>query len=159
MGAPITASCSFPSHRTQPLSRPRNPKHIGCLCVDTPAEGRTVTTCFERSSRRSSRGNTDMHLNDESPTACDCRVVRCLLWWLHARQLEDADDAIVEGHISGISSRISGIVVAVYVDQNDFVKAGEDLVDLDPRDYQVSLDSPKPGASCSWKGRTSRPRL
>src|SRR5215469_11086081 len=69
MGAPITASGSFPSHRTQPLSRTRNPKHIGCLYVDTPAEGRTVPTCLERSSRRSSRGNTDMHLNDESPTA------------------------------------------------------------------------------------------
>src|SRR6266567_5819584 len=64
-------------------------------------------------------------------------VVIGVLWWLHSRQFEDTDDAQVDGHTSGIATRISGSVVAVYVEENQFVKAGEVLVDLDPRDYKV----------------------
>lgn len=61
-------------------------------------------------------------------------------WWLYARQFENTDDAIVDAHISGVASRISGTVVAVYVDQNQPVKAGQVLADLDPRDYQVAVE-------------------
>ena len=46
-------------------------------------------------------------------------------WWLHARNFESTDDATVDGHISGIASRISGTVAAVYVEENQFVRAGE----------------------------------
>ena len=63
-----------------------------------------------------------------------------LLWWLHARKFENTDDATVDGHISGIAARVAGTVLAVYVDQNDFVKAGQVVVDLDPRDFQVALE-------------------
>src|SRR5262249_4851285 len=38
-----------------------------------------------------------------------------LLWWLHARQFESTDDAIVDGHISGVAARISGTVTGVYL--------------------------------------------
>jgi membrane fusion protein, multidrug efflux system len=63
-----------------------------------------------------------------------------VLWWLHSRHFEDTDDAQIDGHTSGIATRISGSVVAVYVEENQFVKAGEVLVDLDPRDYKVALE-------------------
>lgn len=63
-----------------------------------------------------------------------------LLYWLHARQFESTDDAQVDAHLNPISSRIDGTVTHVYVDDNQIVKAGDPLVDLDPRDYQVSLD-------------------
>jgi membrane fusion protein (multidrug efflux system) len=63
-----------------------------------------------------------------------------LLWWLHGRHFEDTDDAQVDGHTSGIAARIPGNVVAVYVDENQFVKAGEVLVDLDPRDNKVAVE-------------------
>ena len=62
------------------------------------------------------------------------------IWWLYARQFENTDDATVDGHTSGISSRIAGIVVAVYEEEDQFVKAAQVVVDLDPRDYQVALD-------------------
>ncbi|HLK20247.1 MAG TPA: HlyD family secretion protein [Bryobacteraceae bacterium] len=63
-----------------------------------------------------------------------------VIWWLHSRQFEDTDDAQVDGHTSGIAARVAGNVVAVYVDENQFVKAGEVLVDLDPRDYKVAVE-------------------
>lgn len=63
-----------------------------------------------------------------------------LLYWLHARHFESTDDAEVDAHLVPVSARIDGTIARVYVDDNQVVKAGEPLVDLDPRDYQVALD-------------------
>lgn len=62
------------------------------------------------------------------------------LYWLHARNFESTDDAEVEAHLNPISARIDGTITKVYVDDNQTVKAGDPLVDLDPRDFQVALD-------------------
>jgi membrane fusion protein (multidrug efflux system) len=67
-------------------------------------------------------------------------AVAGLLYWLHARQFESTDDAQVDAHLNPISSRIDGMITKVYVDDNQMVKTGDPLVDLDPRDYQVALD-------------------
>jgi membrane fusion protein, multidrug efflux system len=50
------------------------------------------------------------------------------------------DDAYVDGSIGLISSRISGTVVKVFVENNWRVKAGDTLLELDPSDYQVQVD-------------------
>ena len=63
-----------------------------------------------------------------------------LLFWMHSRQFETTDDAQVDGHMNPIAARIDGNVVRVYVENNQSVKTGDPLIDLDPRDYQVSLD-------------------
>lgn len=62
------------------------------------------------------------------------------LYWMHARQFETTDDAQVEAHLNPISARIDGTITRVYVDDNQTVRVGDPLVDLDPRDYQVALD-------------------
>jgi membrane fusion protein (multidrug efflux system) len=49
------------------------------------------------------------------------------------------DDAEVGAHINAVTSRINGTVVGVYAEDNQFVKAGQTLVDIDPRDYKVAL--------------------
>ena len=46
----------------------------------------------------------------------------------------------MDGHLNGITSRIDGEVKAVYVEENQSVQAGQLLVELDPRDYQVALE-------------------
>jgi membrane fusion protein, multidrug efflux system len=53
---------------------------------------------------------------------------------------EDTDDAQVDGHLMPISARITGYVTNVNVDDNQIVKAGDVLVQIDPKDYQVALD-------------------
>jgi membrane fusion protein (multidrug efflux system) len=63
-----------------------------------------------------------------------------LFYWLHTRQFETTDDAQVDGHLNAISSRVDGTITRVYVEDNQLVKAGDPLVDLDPRDFQVALD-------------------
>jgi membrane fusion protein, multidrug efflux system len=49
------------------------------------------------------------------------------------------DDAYVDGSVSLVSSRIPGTVAKVYVLENWRVKAGDLLLTLDPRDYQVRV--------------------
>ena len=63
-----------------------------------------------------------------------------LVWWLNARHYEDTDDAQVDGHISGVAARIAGTVTGVYVEEDQFVSAGQVIVDLDPHDYQVAVE-------------------
>ncbi len=53
---------------------------------------------------------------------------------------ESTDDAQVDGHVIPISPRISGTIQEVLVNDNQPVRAGQDLVRLDPADYKVSLD-------------------
>jgi membrane fusion protein (multidrug efflux system) len=71
-------------------------------------------------------------------------VVLCLisggyLVWLHLSKFESTDDAQVDGQIYAISARISGHVIEVKVDDEQQVKAGDVLVVLDPKDYEVAV--------------------
>lgn len=67
-------------------------------------------------------------------------AVAATLYWLHSRQFESTDDAQVDAHLNNITSRIDGTITNVYVDDNQTVKAGQSLVELDERDYKVALD-------------------
>src|SRR5437588_11997951 len=59
--------------------------------------------------------------------------------WRHFNAYESTDDAQIDGHINAISARISGNVVEVLTDDEKYVKAGDVLVRIDPRDYQVAV--------------------
>jgi len=62
------------------------------------------------------------------------------IWW-HSTYTEDTDDAQVNGHLIQVSSRIGGQVLKVYVDENQLVKAGDTIAELDPADYRVAVDN------------------
>jgi len=49
------------------------------------------------------------------------------------------DDAVVDGHIAEINARVAGTVRAVFVEENQAVKKGQAILELDPRDYQVAV--------------------
>jgi len=59
--------------------------------------------------------------------------------WHYYSVRESTDDAQIDGHIDPLSSRVSGTVLRVLHDDNEVVSAGELLVELDPKDYQVAL--------------------
>lgn len=59
--------------------------------------------------------------------------------WRYLGTYESTDDSQVDGHIHAISARISGYVSKVLVEDEQFVKAGDPLVIIDPRDYQVAV--------------------
>lgn len=61
--------------------------------------------------------------------------------WEHLSSYESTDDAQVDGHLNPISTRVSGHVTKLLVADNQYVDAGTPLIQIDPADYQVSLDS------------------
>lgn len=63
-----------------------------------------------------------------------------VLYWNYAATYESTDDAQVGAHLNGISARIAGTVTGIHADENQFVKAGQLVAELDPSDYQVALD-------------------
>ena len=63
--------------------------------------------------------------------------------WKRAQEVESTDDAQVDGQIYAISSRISGHVSEVMIEDHQVVKAGDVLVKLDPKDYEVALAKAK----------------
>ena len=53
---------------------------------------------------------------------------------------QDTDDAQVQGHVMQLSARINGQVSEVKVIEGQLVHAGDILIVLDPKDYQVAVD-------------------
>ncbi len=66
-------------------------------------------------------------------------MVFAVSYWFYWRNHEDTDDAFIDTHIIQISTKIEGQAFKVYVDDNQTVKEGEPLVDIDPVDYEVKL--------------------
>ena len=59
--------------------------------------------------------------------------------WLHSRVWVGTDDAFLEAHVQQVSSRIAARVDTVPVRDNEVVKAGQLLVQLDDRDLKVAV--------------------
>jgi membrane fusion protein, multidrug efflux system len=62
-----------------------------------------------------------------------------------ALKTESTDDAYVDGHVTFVAPRVSGQVVRVLVDDNNRVRTGELLVQLDKEPYQVKVDIARAG--------------
>jgi membrane fusion protein (multidrug efflux system) len=58
---------------------------------------------------------------------------------LHAAHYEETDDAYVSGHLYQISPQINDQVLAVPVNDNQLVKAGDVLVRLDPLQFTLAV--------------------
>lgn len=61
-------------------------------------------------------------------------------WWLQASRYETTDDAFIDTHMVRVSPQIAGRVSHVLVDDNQDVKVGELLIEIDPADVQAKLD-------------------
>ncbi|WP_237478387.1 HlyD family secretion protein [Lichenibacterium dinghuense] len=63
--------------------------------------------------------------------------------WIIFRPRPDVwtDDAYVRVHYTTVAPRVSGQIASVPVEDNQVVKAGDLLAEIDPRDYQTALDA------------------
>src|SRR6202161_2383246 len=59
--------------------------------------------------------------------------------WKYLNTYETTDDAQIDGHINAVSGRINGNVIEVLAEDEQIVKAGDVLVRIDPRDYEVAV--------------------
>jgi membrane fusion protein (multidrug efflux system) len=67
-------------------------------------------------------------------------VVGGVFLWRYLSSYESTDDAQVDVHLYPVSARISGYVIKVNVDDNQYVQKGTVLVEIDPKDYEVAVE-------------------
>jgi len=60
--------------------------------------------------------------------------------WYHSTHYVETENAYIAGHVTPLSSRISGVVTAVLVEDNQIVKAGDVIAELDPADQRVKVE-------------------
>jgi len=66
-------------------------------------------------------------------------LVAGLFLWRYLSSYESTDDAQADVHLYPVSARVSGYVVRVNVDDNQWVEKGTVLVEIDPKDYEVAV--------------------
>jgi membrane fusion protein, multidrug efflux system len=66
-------------------------------------------------------------------------VVAGVYLWRYFNTYESTDDAQIDGHINAVSARVTGNVIAITAEDEQLVNAGDVLVKLDPRDYEVAV--------------------
>ena len=74
-------------------------------------------------------------------------LLAALVWggktFFESRGRESTDDAFIEAHVMQVSPKISEKVLRVHVDDNQLVKRGDLLVELDPRDTEALVKQAK----------------
>ena len=65
-------------------------------------------------------------------------AVAVFFLWRYLGSYESTDDAQIDGHVNSVSARISGHVVKLNVEDNQYVEKGTVLVEIDPADYDVA---------------------
>ena len=66
-------------------------------------------------------------------------IVAGILYYLHARNYENTDDAFIDGRPVSISPEVTGNLVAVPVTDNQIVQPGDVLARIDDRDYTAAV--------------------
>ncbi|HIJ80561.1 MAG TPA: HlyD family secretion protein [Desulfuromonadales bacterium] len=66
-------------------------------------------------------------------------------WFIRSQTHIETDNAFVDAHVLAVSSRVPGTVTAVHVRDNQQVKKGDLLVEIDQRDYQMQVDQASAG--------------
>jgi membrane fusion protein (multidrug efflux system) len=59
--------------------------------------------------------------------------------WRYLGSYESTDDAQIDGHVNSVSARVSGHVLKLNVQDNQYVEKGTVLVEIDPADYEVAV--------------------
>ena len=78
-----------------------------------------------------------------------------MLYAAAARRYESTDDAFVEGHVTRISPRVQGTALRVVVDDNQQVRKGDLLVEIDPADFQARLSEARAALQAAVAKRDS----
>lgn len=66
-----------------------------------------------------------------------------LFYAVHTVYYKSTDDAFIEGHVITVAPRVSGPVLKLNIEDNQDVKKGDLLLEIDPNDYQAKLKETK----------------
>ena len=77
-------------------------------------------------------------------------------YYVYSLSYESTDDAFVDGHVIPVSCRVPGHVAKVYVTDNQWVRQGDLIAELDPRDFEARLAGAEAALSTARAGQKSR---
>jgi membrane fusion protein (multidrug efflux system) len=81
-----------------------------------------------------------------------------LYYWWSTRNLESTDDAFTDGRAITIAPQVAGQVISLDVNDNQFLKQGQALIHIDPRQYKNSRDQAE-GALATAKAQYAGQQL
>jgi membrane fusion protein (multidrug efflux system) len=62
-------------------------------------------------------------------------------WWIHGLSRISTDNAFVEAHLHSVAAKVAGRVEAVAVQDNQFVRKGDLLYEIEPADYLLKVEA------------------
>ncbi len=100
----------------------------------TPDAGKEAPVKPAPAYRKSKRGRNILIL-----VAVAAVAVAGVFLWRYLSSYESTDDAQVDVHLYPVSARVSGYVMKVDVNDNQWVEKGTVLVEIDPKDFEVAV--------------------
>jgi len=67
-------------------------------------------------------------------------IVFGVRWWAVGRFIESTDDAYVGGNVTEIAPHVSGFISEIAVTDNQYVRAGQVLVHIEPADFKAARE-------------------
>jgi predicted negative regulator of RcsB-dependent stress response len=119
-----------------------NPPHsVPDAGRQSPADSSSaeVSPLADREYRPLARRNPNRRRNVVILVAVVVVLVAGFFLWRWLNSYESTDDAQADVHLYPVSARVSGYVVRVNVDDNQWVEKGTVLVEIDPKDYEVAV--------------------
>jgi len=102
---------------------------------ESPAERPLLAGKGQAPSRRGSKSRRNIAI-----AAVAAAVIGGSVYlWRYLNSYESTDDAQADVHLYPVSARVSGYVIRVNVDDNQWVEKGTVLVEIDPKDYEVAV--------------------
>ncbi|MFY9645062.1 MAG: HlyD family secretion protein [Terriglobales bacterium] len=102
----------------------------------SPAESSRL---IDRDSRLPARRKNNRRRNIVIVVVIAVALIGGVFLWRWFNSYESTDDAQADVHLYPVSARVSGYVVKVNVDDNQWVEKGTVLVEIDPKDYEVAV--------------------
>ena len=66
-----------------------------------------------------------------------------IFYVIHSVYYKSTDDAFIEGHVITVAPRVAGPVLKLNIEDNQEVKKGDLLLEIDPKDYEAKLKETK----------------
>ncbi|MGA8899822.1 HlyD family secretion protein [Bradyrhizobium sp.] len=103
----------------------------------TPENDKAAATAAAREETRKKRRPTVVIIGGVVLTLL---AIGGLYYWLTTRGIEETDDAFTDGRAITIAPQVAGTVVSLDVNDNQFVKKGQPLIHIDPRQYRIDRE-------------------
>jgi membrane fusion protein (multidrug efflux system) len=103
-------------------------------------EGVTAEKLLPRARDKAAAAPQASHRNIFAGVAIGLALAGAVAYGLSIRGWESTDDAAIEADIVSVSPRVAGHVARVLIQDNQLVKKGDLLVEIEARDYQTRVD-------------------